>query len=164
MGTLGLLQLLVSRQQLLVQRELGKRQVSRLQPVETRFATGVGPCLCQHLFAIHAGKDAAILLGVALLVEEKLDAGAQGTVVAGTFGREHRLVELHGPIDEIESSLQLTGSQRQHGFQLAHPQGVQRCALGGSDAQQLTHSGALVVPLFIQLIKQRHILLGIPIK
>ena len=80
MGSLGLLQLLVGRQQLLVQRELGERQVGRLQPVEACFATGVSPCLYQRLFAIHASEDGAILLRIPLLVEEQLDAGTQGAV------------------------------------------------------------------------------------
>ncbi len=147
-----------------MQRELLKRQISRLQTVEARLAAGMGPGFGQGLLAIHAGKHGAVLLGITLFVQEELDAGAQGAVVVGPLGREHRLVEFHGPVDEIDRRLQLACGQRQHGLELTNPQGMQSGALGGGDAEQLAHPGAFVVPLFIQLVKQRHVLLCIPLQ
>lgn len=164
MGSFGLLQLLVGSQQLLMQRELAEGEIGGSQSVEARFTAGVGPSLRQRLFAIHAGKHGAVLLGVTILVQEQLDAGAQSAIEVGAIGREHRLVELHGPVDEIERRVEFAGGQRQHGFELAHPQGVQGGALGCGDAEQLAYPGALVVTLFIQLVEQRHVLLRVPLQ
>ena len=41
---------------------------------------------------------------------------------------------------------------------------MQGGALGGGDAEQLTDAGALVVPLFVQLIEQRHVLFRVPLQ